>query len=191
MNNQCKLIVISYDTTWCKDLRTFIGEENIDRVDPNDFLVNYDPGASYLNLVQKDMHERNAICNLMDQRNLERFSYIHPTATVYGQIGSGCFIYPQTVICPDVVVDKDVLIHASSFLGNSVKIGRGTTMSASISIGGSTVLGEYCRLGIGVTIYDKIKICDWVYVGGGTVVRKNIEEPGTYTNISHLTKIEK
>jgi len=45
---------------------------------------------------------------------------------------------------------------------------------------GGAKIGNSCRIGTNSVIFPKVKICDNVVIGSGSIVRKDINESGTY-----------
>ena len=187
-NANSELIAISYDTATFNDLNTFIAEEgrSLIRVTPDEFIKNYNEKASYINLILNDIEERKEVSHLIDQRKIERFSYVHPSTTIYGLVGGGCMVYPQVVMYLQSKIADDVLVHSHSLIAHKVTIGAGSILSGGVVIGGSTNIGKYCRLCLHTTIHDKVTICDNTVIGAATTIRKNITKAGTYSNISKL-----
>ena len=178
--------VISYDTATSLDLKFYLKEENVSliRVDPTDFLQNPTDEYQYINLVIKDFDLRKKISLILDQQKLNRFSYIHPSSVTNGAtVGSGVFIYPSCSTYTNTVIKNDVIINGNSFLAHYTNIGNGTVISAGVTVGGSTQIGDFSFCVIGSTFSDKLTICNDVFVGAGAVVIKNIDHSGTYVGI--------
>jgi UDP-3-O-[3-hydroxymyristoyl] glucosamine N-acyltransferase len=163
-----------------------MANEGVDiiRQDPLSFIDNFDPMASYINLVITDIPQRRQISQLIDDRQLKRFSYIHQSSTVNGTIELGCFIYPSTVIYANSYVECDTIIHSLCVIAHYVSVGKGSYFSAGVLVGGTATLGKFNKYMLGVVIHDKITICDDVTIGTKAVVRKNITAPGIYSPVS-------
>jgi UDP-3-O-[3-hydroxymyristoyl] glucosamine N-acyltransferase len=65
----------------------------------------------------------------------------------------------------------DNLVH----IGHNVKIGKCVYIAANSSIAGSSVIGDYSELWLGVSVADGINIGDNCSIGIGSVVIKNVE----------------
>ncbi len=116
---------------------------------------------------------------------------------VYGcKIGTGVFIGPFTEIQKDVVIGDRTKVQSHSFIcelvtiGNDCFIGHGVMfINDTFSTGGpargdkskwkSTKIGNGVSIGSNATIMP-IEICDNVVIGAGSVVTKDITEPGIY-----------
>lgn len=116
---------------------------------------------------------------------------------LYGcRIGDGCFIGPFTEIQKDVTVGDRTKVQSHSFIcelvtiGNDCFIGHGVMFINDLfSEGGpaagdkskwkNTLIGNHVSIGSNATILP-ITICDHVVVGAGSVVTKDITEPGVY-----------
>ena len=122
------------------------------------------------------------------QELTERFSsipfatIIHPTVTIEdsAEIAEGVLIYANAYIGPGVKLSKGCVVNVYTYLPHDNLIKECTFLSGGIDMGGKVDVGERSFVGIGVTVTDNINICDDVFVGAGTVVIKDIDEPGTY-----------
>lgn len=111
-------------------------------------------------------------------------TFIHSSCVVdpTAKIGKGVLIFPRAILYLDAVVEDNVFIQINSYVTDSI-VRKHTLLSGTVSIGGHSDIGECCFLGIGTTVSSDTKICDNVFTGAGTVVAKNITEPGTYVGV--------
>lgn len=116
---------------------------------------------------------------------------------IYGcKIGDNTFIGPFVEIQKDVTIGSDCKIQSHSFICELVSIGNETVIAHGVmfindlfSTGGpangnkhlweSTTIGNNVSIGSNATILP-VTICDNVVIGAGSVVTKNITEPGIY-----------
>lgn len=82
----------------------------------------------------------------------------------------------DTIIADGVKIDNQVQI------AHNVHIGAHTVIAACVGIAGSTVIGEFCRIGGGAGFSGHLKIVDNVEVGGMTRVTRSIKTAGTYVS---------
>jgi UDP-3-O-[3-hydroxymyristoyl] glucosamine N-acyltransferase len=160
--------------------------EGIDiiRQEPTAFIDKFDLAASYINLIITDMEQRKHISQLLDGRQLKRFSYTHKASTINGELEPGCFVYPNTVIYANAYIERDTIIHSLCIIAHYVTVGKGSYFSAGVLVGGTASLGKFNKYMLGVVIHDKITICDDVTIGTKAVVRKNIASSGVYSPVS-------
>lgn len=116
---------------------------------------------------------------------------------LYGcKIGDNCFIGPFVEIQKDVLIGENTRVQSHSFIcelvtiGNNCFIGHGVMFVNDLfSEGGpaggdkskwkSTYIGNHVSIGSNATILP-VKICDDVVIGAGSVVTKDITQPGIY-----------
>jgi acetyltransferase-like isoleucine patch superfamily enzyme len=116
---------------------------------------------------------------------------------LYGcSIGNDCFIGPFTEIQKGVLIGDKTKIQSHSFIcelvtiGQSCFIGHGVKfINDAFSSGGpaggdknkwkATRIGNHVSIGSNATLLP-VDICDHVVIGAGSVVTKDISEPGTY-----------
>ena len=118
-------------------------------------------------------------------------------ANVYDcTIGDDCFIGPFVEIQKGVVIGKKTKVQSHAFICELVSIGEHCFISHGAMFindlfaeggpaGGkkelwkSTKIGNHVSIGTNATILP-VTICDHVVVGAGSVVTKDITEPGVY-----------
>jgi len=77
------------------------------------------------------------------------------------------------------IVEDNVKIGCHCSIGHNSVIGEGTIITDCSMTAGSAIVGKNCYLCVG-SIIRRVKICDNVLIGMGSVVVKDIEEPGVY-----------
>lgn len=136
---------------------------------------------------------RAAIVNVRCGRNV----VIVEPANVYGcSIGDDVFIGPFVEIQKDVSIGARTRVQSHAFICELVEIGsdcfishgamfvndlfaKGGPARGDKSLWKSTVLGDRVSVGTNATILP-VAICSDVVIGAGSVVTKNITEPGVY-----------
>lgn len=116
---------------------------------------------------------------------------------IYGcKIGDNTFIGPFTEIQKNVIIGNNCKIQSHSFICELVTIGDNCFISHGamfindlFSSGGpaqgdkskwkKTILGNNVSIGTNATILP-VNICDHTVIGAGSVVTKDITEPGIY-----------
>jgi UDP-3-O-[3-hydroxymyristoyl] glucosamine N-acyltransferase len=197
-HNSKPLAAISYNTQTygqlCKFIKADEGEELV-RIDPNDFLQNPSDEFQYINLVVKDFDQRKQISAVLDQMNLDRFTYIGEDSIASRfrvtdiTVGQGCMLFPGVWMYTGSI-GNDVIMHGLVKMAENVQVGNGCFFSGSITIAGGCTIGDWCFLGNNLFFIDNVSVCDNVKLLPGTNLRKNITQPGTYYN-PYTYKIEK
>lgn len=126
----------------------------------------------------------------------ERVKVIEP-CNLYGcTIGDDCFIGPFTEIQKGVVIGARTRVQSHSFICELVNIGEDCFVGHGVmfindtfATGGpargksdlwrETIIGSRVSLGSNATIMPVV-IADDVVIGAGSVVTKDITQPGTY-----------
>jgi len=55
-----------------------------------------------------------------------------------------------------------------------------------VGIAGSAHVGAYCQIGGAAVVLGHLEVCDRVTISAGTLVAKDIRQPGTYTSAQPL-----
>jgi acetyltransferase-like isoleucine patch superfamily enzyme len=133
---------------------------------------------------------------IVDVKFGERVTVIEP-ANLYGcTIGDDCFIGPFVEIQGSVTVGPRTRVQSHTFVCELVTIGSDCVIAHCVAFindtyatGGpargnkalwkSTRIGNNVSIGSNATILP-VSICDNVVIGAGSVVTKDIDEPGIY-----------
>ena len=92
-------------------------------------------------------------------------------------VGARTRIQSHAFICELVTIGEDCFIsHGAMFINDSFAIGR---PAGKRELWGATRLGNRVSVGTNATLMP-VSICDDVVVGAGSVVTKDITEPGIY-----------
>jgi acetyltransferase-like isoleucine patch superfamily enzyme len=93
-------------------------------------------------------------------------------------IGKRCKIQSHAFICDLVAIGDDCVIsHGAMFINDLFK--TGTPANGDRNLWASTKIGNHVSIGTNSTILP-VNICDHVVIGAGSVVTKDITEPGIY-----------
>jgi acetyltransferase-like isoleucine patch superfamily enzyme len=93
-------------------------------------------------------------------------------------IGNNCRIQSHSFICELVTIGKNCFIgHGVMFINDDWK--KGSPADGERSLWKETIIGNNVSIGSNATILP-VRICDHVVIGAGSVVTKNIMQPGFY-----------
>ena len=110
---------------------------------------------------------------------------IHPNAIIGHQVsvGIGTVIMAGAVINSSSVIGKGCIINTNSSVDHDCVLEDYVHVSPGASLAGSVKIGKSSWIGIGSVISNNINICSGCMLGAGTVVIRDITEPGTYVGI--------
>jgi acetyltransferase-like isoleucine patch superfamily enzyme len=127
----------------------------------------------------------------------ERVTIVRPANLYECRIGDDCFIGPFVEVQRGVAVGKKTRIQSHAFvcelvtIGEECFIGHGVmfindlmrsgrpTFDAKAGVWQETRIGNRVSIGSNATILP-VSVCDGVLIGAGSVVTKDIREPGVY-----------
>lgn len=94
------------------------------------------------------------------------------------KIGKNCRIQSHAFICELVTIGDDCFIsHGAKFVND--KFTEGRPAGGDKSLWGKTIIGNHVSIGTNATILP-VKIVDYVVIGAGAVVTRDILRSGTY-----------
>lgn len=96
------------------------------------------------------------------------------------QIGIGSIVCPGSILSVDITIGNHVIINWDCTVGHDDILEDYVTLYPSVNVSGMTKVGECTELGTGTQIIQGKTIGSNAIIGAGTVVVKDIQEPGTY-----------
>jgi sugar O-acyltransferase (sialic acid O-acetyltransferase NeuD family) len=157
--------------------------ENVEIIHPDEFLgTPADLNRQYLVTVTKDKDLRKACISKLDNEQLPKSTFIHPSAIISQTaiIGPGTFVGPFVSVFYKATVTSDCIVGPYAMISHKSIIGQGCLIHPGTMIAGSCTIGDYCLLNIRSTVIDKLTICDDVTIGANALVTKSIDQPGHY-----------
>ena len=88
----------------------------------------------------------------------------------------------------DTFIGDGVKLDNQIQIAHNVRIGEHTAMAGCVGVAGSTVIGRRCTVGGAGMIVGHLELADDVHVSAGTMVTKNLRQPGQYTSIFPLER---
>ena len=112
---------------------------------------------------------------------------VSPTA----KLGEGVYVGPHTTIAANTIVENNVFVHGHCLLGHDCHIHNHTYFSGRDYMAGFCDVGERVFVGLSVCVADHINITNDVWVGIGSIVAKDLSQPGKYMSAStRLVRVE-
>ncbi|MEH6639986.1 MAG: acetyltransferase [Porticoccaceae bacterium] len=104
-------------------------------------------------------------------------NFIHPSVDLaLVELGLGNYFQEGVIIQAGVKIKNNCSIHMGSLIGHETLISSDTFIAHAVSISGCCDIGQGCFIGTNATILPRIKIGNWVSVGAGTVVNKDVPD---------------
>jgi len=93
-------------------------------------------------------------------------------------IGPYSVIHRGTI--DNTIIREGCRFGAYTNIGHNCDVGKNTVMAAGVILNGGVKVGKNCWFASGSLIKHYVNICDNVVIGLGSVVLKDITEPGIY-----------
>lgn len=171
-------------STLTNDIAGCISPTNqVEIITPDDFFAKrYNTNDKFIVTVVRDLDLRNQIIQELNQLALQRAKFIHPTAIIDSTaiIKDGTFIGPFGSVFCRAVIGYDCIIGPYSMISHQVSVGNSCILNPGTIIAGTVTIGDNCTFGVRSTVLDQLTICKDTYIGGGSLINKNINESGCY-----------
>ena len=105
-------------------------------------------------------------------------------------IGDGVYIGANSYLDINSVIGNNVFIHSGSTLGHNNIIGDHTYISGRFDTCGCVKIGKRCFVGVRCLVSDHVSVCDDTWLGIGSLILKDITQPGKYMTLNRLMRIE-
>lgn len=117
-----------------------------------------------------------------ESMGLKTITLIHPSVTLgtNTHLGSGTVICAGCTITVEVQIGRHVLCNLHTTIGHDSVVGDFSVISPGVHISGYTAVGECVELGTGAVTVPGVHISDQTIIGAGTVITKDLPQPGTY-----------
>jgi sugar O-acyltransferase (sialic acid O-acetyltransferase NeuD family) len=127
---------------------------------------------------------RKAVFDSLDGKAALGDAY-HPAAEIgYGvQLGAMTTLGAYSVVNPLASLGKGVIINTGAIIEHECKVGDFVHVAPGAILAGNAVIGDNTFIGLEQLVKQGVKICNDVIVGAGSVVIKDISEPGTYIGV--------
>lgn len=128
-----------------------------------------------------DIKIRNAVAELIENKQEKMRTVIHPSATVgsHVEIGSGTFIAAGAVINPFTEIGEAVIINTGAIIEHESKIGKSTHIAPGAVLAGNVRIGKRAFIGANAIIREGTVIGDDVVIGAGSVILNDVENSTT------------
>lgn len=109
-------------------------------------------------------------------QNIKWISVVHPTAYVdeTAEIGKGVFVGPHAVIQANTKIGDHVIINSGAIIEHDCIIKEFSHIAPNATLCGNVTILRGCFIGAGSTIIPMTCVNDWIVVGAGSVVTKNL-----------------
>lgn len=131
----------------------------------------------------KDARLRTLLYNKVQQAGGTMANVIAPTAHVsrYAHFfGGGISIHHNAMVNTAAQIGDNVIINTSAVIEHDAVVGAHSHVSTGAILNGETSVGRRCFIGSQSVVANCVRICDDVIIGAGSVVIKDISEPGIY-----------
>jgi len=122
--------------------------------------------------------DRLRLMKQAESKGFKLATIIHPSANIsdYAKIEEGCIICQFASVHPFAHVKRMSYIHTAVVIGPKVTIGEAVTINSLCAISSNTKIGDYCYVGVGTKVIQKINIGKNATLGAGSVIIKDVPE---------------
>jgi len=107
---------------------------------------------------------------------------VHPTAFVDGSaiLGSGVFVGPFALVHVGAKVGRGAIVNSGAIVEHDCVVGDWAHLAPAAVLCGTVTVGEGAWVGANAVVREGLRIAPWAVIGCGSVVIRDIAEPGVY-----------
>lgn len=123
-----------------------------------------------------DNRKRRSFFDIALQRGLQPINAVHPTASIsrHALLGAGVAVLANAVVGTGAVIGDNTVVNTGATVDHDCEIRADVHIAPGCHISGRVKVSEGSFLGTGTSVIDGITIGNWVTVGGGTAVYRDI-----------------
>jgi sugar O-acyltransferase (sialic acid O-acetyltransferase NeuD family) len=129
-----------------------------------------------------DNQARSSLVRWLREQGRPLETIVHPAAFVgvSARIGEGVFVSAGAIVIAEARVGDGAIVNTGATVDHDCDIGEAAHVGPGAHLCGNVRVGARCLVGVGSCIRPGISVCDDVVLGAGSVVVRDIAEPGTY-----------
>lgn len=122
---------------------------------------------------------------IAEKMNVKWSSAIHASAVIspYAEIGPGTVVMPGAVVNAGARIGAHCIVNTNAVVEHDCLLGDYVHICPGAALGGTVEVGTLSQIGIGASVKNNLNICKGCIVGAGSVVIRDIREPGIYVGI--------
>tara|TARA_B110000037_G_C17098142_1_gene496840 strand:- start:1072 stop:1749 length:678 start_codon:yes stop_codon:yes gene_type:complete len=122
--------------------------------------------------------DRSIIAENLILRKLKPINLIHKKSIIHksSKIGKMVMVMPGVVINPNSQINDFCVINTSAVIEHDCNLENGAEIMGSASLAGGCLIKKNATVGTNATIFPNIVVNENSYVGGGSVVIKNVKK---------------
>jgi sugar O-acyltransferase (sialic acid O-acetyltransferase NeuD family) len=143
---------------------------------------NLDASSRVIPAIGDNLARAELIGWLVDQGHLLE-TVVHPNALVAHSvsIGPGTFVSAGAIVIAETRIGAGSIINTGATVDHDCVIGEAVHIAPGVHLCGNVHIGARTLVGVGASIKPGISICSDVVIGAGSVVVRDIRDPGTFT----------
>lgn len=122
--------------------------------------------------LRKRLVEQAAAKGLPFASAVSPLAYLSPEA----KLGEGGMVFPHSFASAGSSIGSHTIVNVGASVSHETRVSRYGTLSPGVRLAGNVSVGEGCYFGVGSSVIDGVSIGEWVIVGGGACVTKDLPD---------------
>ena len=128
---------------------------------------------------------RARIQEIFGQKGVKMAVLVHPDSTIGAHVtlGDGTVVMAGVVINSGAVIKEGCIINTASSVDHDCVLEPFCHVAVGAHLAGGVRAGAFTWIGAGAVVSNHVTLCANCMVGAGTVVVRDLTEPGTYVGV--------
>jgi sugar O-acyltransferase (sialic acid O-acetyltransferase NeuD family) len=125
---------------------------------------------------------RARLMEWLGERSRQLETVVHPSATVGASvdIGPGAFIAAGAILIAEARIGAGAIVNTAATIDHDCVIREAAHIGPGSNLCGNVRIGARTLVGVASAIRPGVSVCDDVVLGAGSVVVRDIDEPGVF-----------
>ena len=147
-----------------------------------DFAEKYNQDTAVIIAIANSKKRREIVEETFNHFTVNYENYIHPSCEVstFSEMGIGCVLAPQTIICADAVLKDHIFLNTECVVGHDTIIESYNCLYPKVEICGDCYVEEGCTFGIGSIVTPGVKIRRNSKLDAMSVLRNTINKTAMF-----------
>jgi acetyltransferase-like isoleucine patch superfamily enzyme len=147
-----------------------------------EFKKNYKEDEGVIVAIANNRSRESLIKNQLNDLKVNYETYIHPSCEIspFSDIGVGCLLAPQVIICGDAELGDHTFLNTECVIGHDSVVLSFNCLFPKVEICGDCYIEKFCTFGISSVVLPGIRMKEGSKLDAMSILRESINESAMF-----------